>query len=247
MGSFDWGELAKSAPKGFEPIPKGNYNVEVTDGEAKTYSTGNRGVQLEITVEDGPQKGKKIKFVNIVFNPENPGTFFGQLRALGIDAAFFKEYGKIDEDDEEALDEIMEDVAEEVIGKRAIAPVSQRTYEGRTNNQVGFFKPIKGDGPKRSRRGSSAPVVDDGPDDDDDGADEPEPPKRRRRAAAAPEPDDDGDDGDGDDEPEEKPAKRSRRAAAADDDDGDDAPAPRRSRSGRTRNKSGEPGLPPGL
>ena len=218
MGSYDFGELAKAAPKGFEPVPAGTYTVECTDAQPKVYSTGNQGVQIEVTIEDaGPSKGKKIKFVNIVFNAENPGTFFGQLRAFGIAADFFSDYGKIDDDDDEMITEIMEDVADEILGKRAIAPVTQRTYEGRVNNSVGFFKPVGSGGAKRSRRGST-------PDVDDEPA-----PKRGRKAAAE---DDDAAPADPD---------------PTDTDAGEDEPAPKRSRAGRSRRASAEPGLPPGL
>jgi|ERR1035437_1090830 hypothetical protein len=222
MGSYDFGELANAAPKGFEPVPAGTYTVECTDAQPKAYNTGSQGVQLEVTIEDaGPSKGKKIKFVNIVFSPDNPGVFFGQLRAFGIAAEWFAEYGKIDDDDPEALTEIMEDVAEEILGKRAVAPVTQKSYEGRVNNNVGFFKPV-GSGTRSSRRASSTPDVA-----------EPEAKPARRRAASAtappaPEPEPEADDG-GQDEPAEEAPKRSRRGA------------------GRAGRSTGEPSLPPGL
>lgn len=227
MAAYDWGEIAKSAPKGFEPAPAGTYTVECTDADPKTFSTGSQGVSIEVTIEDeGPAKGKKIKFVTIVFNPENPGTFMGQLRAFGIGPEFFSEYGKFDSDDAEFIGEVMEDVADEIVGKRAIAPVTQDTYEGRVNNKVGFFKPVgsvKTGG--RKRRGGT-PYV---------GGDEPaaEAPKRGRRAAAAADPDPDDGDGDG----------------GSDDGDAADSEgeAPKRTRAGRSRRSKGEPGLPPGL
>ena len=176
MGSIDWGEIAKSAPKGFEPVPAGTYTVECTDADPKTFSTGSQGLNIEVTIEDeGPSKGKKIKFVSIVFKADNPGTFFGQLRAFGIDADFFKEYGKIDEDDEEALSDIMEDIADEIVGLRAIAPVTQQPYEGRVNNKVGFFKPVGSVKTGGGRRRSSTPVV------EEDTATEEAAPKRTRR------------------------------------------------------------------
>ncbi len=157
MGSYDFGELAKAAPKGFEPVPAGTYTVECTDAEAKEFSTGSKGVQIEVTIEDpGPSKGRKIKFVNIVFKGDNPGTFFGQLRAFGLGAEFFSEFGTIDEND---LGGIMEEVAEEILGKRAVAPVTQRTYEGKVNNSVGFFKPV-GEGSKRRSRTSTPNIGD---------------------------------------------------------------------------------------
>ena len=219
MGSYDFGELANAAPKGFEPVPAGTYTVECTDAQPKVYSTDNQGVQLEVTIEDaGPSKGKKIKFVNIVFSSDNPGVFFGQLRAFGIEAAWFSEYGKIDDDDPEALTEIMEDVCEEILGKRAIAPVTQKPYEGRVNNNVGFFKPI-GSGTRSSRRSASTPDVA-----------EPEAKPARRRAASAPAPaapEPESDDAD-QDEPAEDAPKRGRRG-------------------GRAGRSTGEPSLPPGL
>lgn len=141
MGSVNYGELAKTTGKAFESLPVGTYNVEVTGAEVKTAKSGNTYYHLELTVEDGPSKGKKV-WTNVTLNGENPGTFFGQLRSLGLDAAHFAQFPEIDEDDTEGHAAVHDVTAAALIGKRAIAPVKQgKPYEGQPRTEVGFFKP----------------------------------------------------------------------------------------------------------
>lgn len=140
MGSVNYGELAKTTGKAFESLPVGTYNVEVTGAEVKTAKSGNTYYHLELTVEDGPAKGKKV-WTNVTLNGENPGTFFGQLRSLGLDAAHFAQFPEIDEDDTEGHAAVHDVTAAALIGKRAIAPVKQgKPYEGQPRTEVGFFK-----------------------------------------------------------------------------------------------------------
>ena len=159
MGSYDFGALAKAAPKAFEPIPVGTYNVEVIATEAKTYNSGNQGVNVDVAVVDeGQYKGRKIRFNTIVFNPENPSTFFSNLLGLGIGPEWFSEV-VIDTEDAGALTELLEELAEELIDKVASTKVTQDKYEGRVNNKCGFFnKPTAAAAGGRRRR--STPDVD---------------------------------------------------------------------------------------
>ena len=146
MGTRNYGELAKSATT-FKQLPVGTYNVEVTGAEVRTSSNGNVYYRLELTVEDGPHKGEKA-WSNVTLTEENPGTFFGQLRTLGLGPDFFAQFGEVDDEDEDAEENVHATTAAALIGKRAIAPVKQgKEYQGQPRTEVGFFKPAKGAAP----------------------------------------------------------------------------------------------------
>lgn len=171
MGTYDWGELAKQAPKGFEPVPANTYTVECIAAEQKTYNSGNQGLNVDVAIAEGPYKGRKIRYNTIVFNPENPSTFFSNLRGFGIGPEFFADM-VISDDDPQELTEALEEVAEELVGKVASTKVTQEKYEGRVNNKCGFFNPVKSGGTTRRRR-SSTPDVDESGGEDEQQASEP--------------------------------------------------------------------------
>lgn len=146
MGSTNYGELAKTATT-FKQLPVGTYNVEVTGCEVKTSQKGNIFYRLELTVEDGPEKGGKA-WTNVTLTADNPGTFFGQLRTLGVGPDFFAQFGEVDDDDADAQENLHATTAAALIGKRAIAPVKQgKEYQGQPRTEVGFFKAAKGTAP----------------------------------------------------------------------------------------------------
>ncbi len=164
MATFKMKELADAAPKAFEPVPPATYTVEVVAAEAKTYKSGNQGVNVDVAIADeGPYKGRKIRFNTIVFNPENPSTFFSNLRGFGIASEFFDGV-EIDTDDSEGLTELMEDVGDEVVGKQASTAVTIEPYQGKSNNKCGFFNPVTAGGTgTRRRRSSGTPDVEAAP------------------------------------------------------------------------------------
>ena len=198
MGSINYGELAKTSAKAFEPLKPGNYTFEVTGAEVKLSTAGNVFYKLELTVEDeGPTKGKKA-WTNLTLTEDNPGTFFSQLAVLGADAAYFAGFDPVDEDDEEGQDAVHDETAAFIIGSRCSAQVKVgKPYQGRPQTDVGWLK----EPGTATKRNSSVPDV------EDDAA--PAAPRRARRSAAATE----------DAAPaESKPAaRRSRRGSAAPD------------------------------
>lgn len=129
MPSVPYGALAKEAAKGIEPLPIGPYNVEVTAAEFKTANTGSPMYKIEFTVTDGPHKNRKV-WRNAVLKLDNPnavGFFFGQMRVLGLDAQFFAE---LPDDGAEDI------VCQALIGKRAIAEIKHREWNGQIQNDV---------------------------------------------------------------------------------------------------------------
>jgi hypothetical protein len=234
MGRINVGELAKTAPKAFEPLPKGKYAVEVTEAEYKTFQTGSRGLVLTLTVfEPSANKGKKIGFVHLVFSEDNPGVFYSQLKNLGLDESFHAEFGDIDLDDDDDAEEYFEAIAEEILGAQVIAPVRQEKYEGRVNNKVGFFEPYKEGvatgGSGKTRRRSSTPDETEVP---------AETPRQRRRRSA--EVDEEGETEETEQEQEQEtpaPHTRRKRSSSAEPETEE---TPKRSRRSR-------PNMPPGL
>lgn len=140
MASVDYAALSATAKKGFEPLPVGEYDVEVTNAEYKTASTGSPMYKIEFTIEAGPHKGRKL-WRNLTLKVEKPnavGAFFGQMRALGLNDEFFAS------SPEEAT------ICAELIGNRARVTVKHREYNGQTQNDVDKIV---------SRAGSSTPSV----------------------------------------------------------------------------------------
>ena len=61
------------------------------------------------------------------------------MEALGIERSWFDEYGELDDDE---LDQVMKDVAVEVVGRRAKAFIKVQNVNGRQVNSVGFFRKV---------------------------------------------------------------------------------------------------------
>lgn len=131
MASVNYAQLAKEAAKGFEPIPVGPYEVEVTGAESKTSSNNNPFYKVEFTLAAGPNKGRKV-WSNITLNAANPnsvGYFFGTMRTLGLDAEFFAALPE-DETDAQAT------ICAGLLGKTAIVTIQHGEYNGSVTNDV---------------------------------------------------------------------------------------------------------------
>jgi hypothetical protein len=140
MAVLNMGQLAKQAVAPNHDgvlVPAGTYTFTVTAAQPKLYRSGNHGVDVDITIEDGPT----IRWVHLSLNLDNPGSFFNQLTALGIEAQFFAKYDDDMDDDELVI--VMKDVAKEVIGRRGKAYIAVADFNGREVNNVGFFKKVK--------------------------------------------------------------------------------------------------------
>ena len=129
MASVNYGELAKTANKDFEPLPPDIYAVEVSGAEHKVSKNGNPFYALTLSVSDGPHKGRKL-WTNVTLNAANPGSvgyFFGTMRNLGLDADFFA--GLPDEDSEAVI-------CQALVGRRVNVTVKHREYQGKIQNEV---------------------------------------------------------------------------------------------------------------
>lgn len=136
MGSINYEELAKNAAKGFEPLPEGPHEVEVTGCEPKISKNGRPMYKVEYTVTDGPHKGKKtIDHVTLV--ADKPYFFFNTMKNLGLDIDFFAQLPK-DDDVESAAR-----VCAALIGTRVTVTI-KHTHDG--DRTYGNVDKIAGNG-----------------------------------------------------------------------------------------------------
>lgn len=137
MTTLNLGELARQSapPPPSELVPQGTYEFIVRSASPKVYRSGNHGVDLDIDIKDGPV----IRWVHLALKLDSPGSFFDQMEALGIERSWFDEYGELDDDE---LDQVMKDVAVEVVGRRAKAFIKVQNVNGRQVNSVGFFRKV---------------------------------------------------------------------------------------------------------
>ena len=128
-----WKELMENAGSGnFEPLPSGDYDVEVVKSEPTTSSTGKLMYKVQMKVTGGPHNGR-IVFNQFVVSPENAnalGFFFTHMRALGLDAAFFS-----NEPDSATI-------AGAMVGKRSRVTLTQRDWNGSPRNEVKKMVPV---------------------------------------------------------------------------------------------------------
>lgn len=140
-------------PKGYEPIPKGKYNVRVTACEADVVSSGpNEGCPLykiEMTVLDGEYEDRRV-FDNMSLIPpktengrEKKGTYWRAqqaLKATGIDASAALDLDDLDDDGLTFEDHLMGQelvIAVDVEDERT-DPNSGKTYKAK--NKVRRFE-----------------------------------------------------------------------------------------------------------
>ena len=154
MGSTNWGSLAKDAGDGPAPLPIGDYDIEVEAATYKTASTGSDMFNVTLVVINGPNKGRKC-WNNIVLKKDSPnavGMFFGTMRTLGLDAAFFE---ALPDDDEQSRAMI----CQALVGKRATVTTKHREWNGKTQTEVEKYKPLAGSAPAPAPAASAAPAA----------------------------------------------------------------------------------------
>lgn len=131
MTSINFADLYDQAGQGFEPIPDGTYDIEVTKAEAVTSSTGKPMIKVQHKIVGGPHDGRQLfdQFVLSVDNPNALSFFFQHMAAFGLDRPFF------------AANPPMEQVAATLVGRNAVATVGTREWQGQDRNEVQGYKP----------------------------------------------------------------------------------------------------------
>lgn len=112
----------------FEALEKGEYPVVITDAKYRVSQSEDKYdyINLEMTITEGEFKDRKLWMI-LSFSP----------KALWRMKDVFENLGLYEEEIEVDYDEDTEVVTQpELIGLPGLAVVSQRTYEGRVQNQV---------------------------------------------------------------------------------------------------------------
>ena len=155
MVSIDYAELAKKAEDagyggsgGFDPIPDGRYEVEVTGAKYKEASTGSPMYEVELTVTSGPYSRRKV-WDNLVLkldNPQSVNIFFQKLNTIGLGTAFFTSAKDTDT------------VCAELLDKKVTVNVGSREYKDVVRNSVKSYVSSGGSSPRSPGTPAPAPA-----------------------------------------------------------------------------------------
>jgi hypothetical protein len=150
---MSWSELAAqagTAPGGggdFEPLPNGDYDVEVEKATPTTASTGKKMFKITFRVTDGPYAGKRA-FDNLVLVTDNANAlswFFQKMGTMGLDQAYFAG---------NPTDDL---IASALVGRKLRVKLSQRTWQGKVSNEVKQYMPASG-GPQVATAAAGVPA-----------------------------------------------------------------------------------------
>lgn len=134
MPTIDWNDLMNTAGTAMEPVPIGEYDVELTKAEATSSSTGKPMWKVVFKITSGPHAGRNI-WNNFTLSTENNnalGFFFAHMKALGLDRDFF------------ARQPTPEQIAGALEGKHARIKVGHRPFQGVNRNDVKAIMPPLG-------------------------------------------------------------------------------------------------------
>lgn len=126
MPVTDWNALMQEGGGSFEPLPEGQYDVEVGSAEHKPSSTGKDMWVVVFRVLVGPHAGRTV-YNNFTLSPGNANAlrfFFTHMNVLGLGQQFF------------AANPSPDQVANALVGKRCSIKVKQRLYNGAMVNDV---------------------------------------------------------------------------------------------------------------
>lgn len=110
----------------FEPIPEGDYLVEIEKVEHKHSQSGNEMLQMTFNVVEGEYAGRKV-FDNYVLTQAALWKLKSLFVALGKDVSGIAEFEP-----------------DELIGNKFIATVSVEEYNGNENNRIKKHKKAPG-------------------------------------------------------------------------------------------------------
>ena len=136
-GGIDWNQVLEDQANdpGNLPLPAGPQNVFVKDAKVEKATTGSLMINVTFEVEDGPYKTRWL-WSRIVFKVDSVNAMrytMRKLRALGVDIAWLQ-----------AANPPLEQVAQQIIGSRAIVDVEVGEYNGEPKNDVNSIKPPLG-------------------------------------------------------------------------------------------------------
>lgn len=130
-------------------LPAQDYEVAVVKAEATRAQSGSAMIKLTCDVtEVGPYKGKRL-WTNIVLKTDSPGAMrmsLKKLAGLGLSREWLAENNPS-----------TELIAQALVGKTAVAKVSQRTWNSELRNDIDMFT-LSGDGATPAPPVSSSPL-----------------------------------------------------------------------------------------
>lgn len=83
MSFFNY-DSKQAGNAGFEPVPAGEYEVIISEAKVDTFSTGNRGIKVTLTIRDDVDQegGKRKVFDNFVESPAAAFKFHNLAKGL---------------------------------------------------------------------------------------------------------------------------------------------------------------------
>lgn len=138
MTTIDFNKaLADAKSASFEAMPNGDYNIEVVTAESVISSTGRPMLKCKFKVIDGPYTNRPVmtNIVLVIDNPNALSMFFRNMKAFGLDEAFFTQMGQMGS---------LEPVAGALLGRRAQVTLGTRQWQGEDRNEVTAYKKYTG-------------------------------------------------------------------------------------------------------
>jgi hypothetical protein len=129
MSTTNWADLVQAAGDSagsYDPLPNGDYDLQVVEASATTASTGKKMFKTKSEVQTGAY-AKRLVWDNLVISPDNPkamGAVLSKFNALGVSRDFLMT-NPTDAQIEQALS-----------GVHFRATLGQRTYQGNVSNEI---------------------------------------------------------------------------------------------------------------
>lgn len=138
MTTIDFSKaLADAKTVSFEPLPNGDYDIEVTSCDAVTSGNGKPMLKAKMKVISGPHMNRPIinNFVLSLDNAVAVSIFFRQMKCFGLTDEYFAALGP---------NGSLEPVAAALVTRRARLTLGQREWAGEMRNEVKGVKPYTG-------------------------------------------------------------------------------------------------------
>ena len=130
MTEIDWASLHKDATTTLE----GDFNVVIVEATATRTSGGDKDmIKWKAKIESGPYAGRPL-WGNFTISPESPGAMrmlFAHWAALGLDGSFFQGNPNAS----------VAQIAQALQGRKAVATVGVRQWQGTDREEVKGWKP----------------------------------------------------------------------------------------------------------
>lgn len=134
MSELNWRDMHKDATTTLE----GEFPVVIVEAAAAKSSNDKDMIKWKAKIESGPYAGRPL-WGNFTISPESPGAMrilFSHLAVFGLDGKFFDAHPNAP----------VHQIAETLIGRKAVAEVGIRQWNGQDREEVKNWKPVTGPG-----------------------------------------------------------------------------------------------------